>query len=377
MKKLLALALALCMIFALCACGQQAATETAAEAAAEVAADAAVDAIEPTSIVVSHQPYGHGLATYIGVEEGTFADENCDVEILWFTGGGPQNDALGADEWEAGCYGSAPAIAAGVRYNAHIIGVNVEDSVSIDYFVRPDSDIAQISGAVEGYPDILGDADSWRGKTILCNTATSVHFGLVATLNKLGLTQDDVNVVHMDIPSAYAAFKAGEGDVVCLWDPQSYQAEEEGWVKASSGEATGELFPTVYIASDKAIQENWDGIYQWFKTNIEINEAFADDLDAQTAYLLQMQLENGIDTTEELARRFCEDRPLTTLDKNVEYFKGEYGQRYMDEVMDNVVDFFIANGLYTEEDKETLYANNWIDSEFVEALAAERGISMK
>lgn len=335
------------------------------------------EAPEEVSIIVSHQPYSHGLPSYIGEVEGTFAENGVNMEILWFSGGNTQNEALGADEWDAGCYGSAPAIAAGVAYNAKIIGVNVEDSVSIDYWVRPDSDIAQIQGEVEGYPDIYGNADTWRGKTILCATSTSVHFGLVATLSKLGLTQNDVNIVHMDVPSAYAAFKAGEGDVVALWDPQSYQAEEEGWVRVSCGEATGEEFPTVFIASEKAIKENWDGVYAWFKTYLDICDKYKDDSEGQAAYLLDMQLDNGIDTDEAMALRFVEDRPLPTLEKNIEYFKGEYGSRKMDAVMENVIDFFVDQGSYTEDDKQALIDNGFIDSEFIEALAAEKGLSME
>lgn len=355
--------------------GTSAPAETKNEAEAPEAG--AEEATKDLSIIVSHQPYSHGLPSYIGEQEGTFADNGVNMEILWFSGGNTQNEALGADEWDAGAYGSAPAIAAGVAYNAKIIGVNVEDSVSIDYWVRPDSDIAQIQGEVEGYPDIYGNADTWRGKTILCATSTSVHFGLVATLAKMGLTQNDVNIVHMDVPSAYAAFKAGEGDVVALWDPQSYQAEDEGWIRVSCGEATGEEFPTVFIASEKAIEENWDGVYAWFKTYLEICDKYKDDNEGQAAYLLDMQLDNGIDTTEELALRFVEDRPLPTLEKNIEYFKGEYGSRKMDAVMDNVIDFFVDQGSYTEDDKQTLIDNGFIDGDFIEALAAEKGLSME
>ena len=328
------------------------------------------------SITVSHQPYSHGLPSYIADVNGVFEENGLDVEILWFSGGNTQNEALGADEWEAGAYGSAPAIAAGIAYNARIIGINVEDSVSIDYFVRPDSEIAKIKGQVEGHPDIYGNADTWRGKTILCATSTSVHFGLVATLSKLGLTQADVNIVHMDVPSAYAAFKAGEGDVVALWDPQSYQAEEEGWIKVSSGEAAGEEFPTVFIASEKAIEENWDGVYAWFKSYMSVCDQYINDNDGQAKHLLDMQLDNGINTTEELALRFVKDRTLPSLEKNIEYFSGEAGSRKMDLVMENVVDFFVEQGSYTAADKEKLFSGNFIDGQFIEALAKEKNLSM-
>ena len=318
---------------------------------------ATVVSADDLSITLSHQPYSHALPSYIGEEEGIFEENGLNTEILWFSSGNTQNEALGANEWDAGACGTPPAIAAGIAYNAKIVGFSVDDTVSVDYWVRADSDIAAISGEVEGYPDILGNADTWKGKTILCPTQTSAHYMLIATLSAMGLTQNDVSIVHMDVPSAYTAFKAGQGDIVALWDPQSYQAEEEGWVKASSGEASGETMPTVLVASEQAIEENWDAVYAWVKNYYEISEKYKDDIDTQSEYLLQMQLDNGIDTDEELARRFVEDRPLPTLEENVEYFKGEAGNTKADEVVNKIVQFFIDQGTYTDDDMTTLKEN--------------------
>ena len=90
-----------------------------------------------------------------------------------------------------------------------------------------------------------------------------------------------------------------------------------------------------------------------------------------------MQIDNGIDTDETLALRFVEDRPLPTIEKNIEYFKGEAGSRKMDAVMENVIDFFVSQGSYTEEDKQSLSDNGFIDSEFIKAIAEEKGLSME
>ena len=45
--------------------------------------------------------------------------------------------------------------------------------------------------------------------------------------------------------------------------------------------------------------------------------------------------------------------------------------------MDNVIDFFVDQGSYTEDDKQTLIDNGFIDGDFIEALAAEKGLSME
>lgn len=325
-------------------------------------------------ITVSHQPYSHALPTYIGLQEGDFEKNGVDVNVLWFTSGNTQNEALGANEWGAGACGTPPAISAGIAYDAKIIGLNVDDTISCNYWVRPDSDIAKISGEVEGHPDILGNADTWRDKTILCPTQTSAHYMLIATLNAMGLTQNDVNIVPMDVPSAYAAFKSGQGDIVALWAPQSYTAQDEGWVMASSGVASGETMPTVFVASQKAIDENWDAVYAWLKTWFEVADKYRDDTETQAKDLLQMQLDNGIDTDEAQATRFVEERPLPSLESNVEWFKGEEGSRPCDEAVYKIVQFFVDQGTYTEDDLQRLKDNHFIDSEFIDAMAKEAGL---
>ena len=325
-------------------------------------------------ITVSHQPYSHALPTYIGLQEGDFEKNGVDVNVLWFTSGNTQNEALGANEWGAGACGTPPAISAGIAYDAKIIGLNVDDTISCNYWVRPDSDIAKISGEVEGHPDILGNADTWRDKTILCPTQTSAHYMLIATLNAMGLTQYDVHIVPMDVPSAYAAFKSGQGDIVALWALQSYTAQDEGWVMASSGVASGETMPTVFVASQKAIDENWDAVYAWLKTWFEVADKYRDDTETQAKDLLQMQLDNGIDTDEAQATRFVEERPLPSLESNVEWFKGEEGSRPCDEAVYKIVQFFVDQGTYTEDDLQRLKDNHFIDSEFIDAMAKEAGL---
>lgn len=351
--------------------------DTKAESQAADDSTAAKSEGEDLALSVSHQPFSHALPTYMALDDGAFAAAGLDVNVLWFSSGNTQNEALGADEWGAGACGSPPAIAAGIAYDAKIVGFSVDDTVSCDYFVREDSEIAQITGAVEGHPDILGDADTWRGKTILCPTQTSAHYMLIATLDALGLTQNDVDIVPMDVPSAYTAFKSGQGDIVALWDPQSYQAEEESWVKVSSGEASGETMPTVMVASQKAIEENWDAVYAWVKTYFETAEKYQADEEQQSDYLLEMQLNNGIDTDEGLAKRFVEDRPLPTLEQNIDYFKGAEGSRKADEVIEKIVQFFVDQGTYTEDDKQQLKDKGFVDGQFIKALAEEKGLSME
>lgn len=254
-----------------------------------------------TKIYASGQPYSHTLPVWLGMKDGKFEEKGMEIELLMFTSGAPQNEALGADEWGLGTMGSPPSITGGVAYGVHVIALGNPDNNAVSIWARNDSDIAQISGEVEGYPDIMGNADTWRDKTILCPLTTSAHFTLVATLRALGLTTDDVNIIDMGVAQGYTAFKAGEADIVCLWDPQGLYAEDEDWTCISSGAATGEIMPTVVVASQKALEEQHDEILEYLDIYFQETEVYSKDLDAYAQALMDIGIENGIEQTYEIA----------------------------------------------------------------------------
>ncbi len=384
-KKLVALLLTLSMVFAMAACAKSdapAADAPASDKPADAPAvdggkeDGKEDSKELGSLTASGQPYSHTLPAWLGMNDGKFEEAGIDFDLLFFTGGAPQNEALGADEWEVGTMGSPPSITGGIAYGVKVIGFGSPDNKAVTIWARPDSDIAQIQGEIDGYPDIYGNADTWRGKTILCPTTTSAHFTLIATLKTMGLTSDDVEIIDMGVPQAFTAFKAGEGDIACLWDPQGFNAEEEGWVCVSSGDASKEEMPTVIVASEKAIAEKHDEILEYLDIYFQETEAYADDLDAYGQAMYDIGLENGLDQEPDVARRAAENRPLPTLDDEIEWFKGEVGSRKADTVMQNLMDFFVYTGTIEEADKQTLIDNGFIDGQFIEELAARYGKSV-
>ncbi len=381
LKRALALLLALTLIFAVTACSKQSThTQPTGESTADAAnngqngtpseTEAPTDALMP--LTISHQASIHSLPSYIADKEGVFEKNGLDVNILYFTSGPPQTEALGADEWDVGCIGSPPTIAANLAYNMKIIGVSVEDTVALSFWCRNNSDIAQY-----GDPDgdgIVGNADTWRGKTILCPLVTSWHFVLIATLNKLGLTEDDVNIIDMDASQAYTAMQAGQGDICALGFPNYILAENEDWTCCATGASGGESMPTVLVASEKAIAEKPEAILAWLHSYYEICDKYVDDNDKLTEYFLEMQLDQGSDVDASQAAIQVGKHTLPTLEYAWSLFKGTPGEREIDHVIYNIVDFYIAQGRYESGDKDTLIKNGFVDGQFMEALAAEAGL---
>lgn len=323
---------------------------------------------ENASLRIGNQPYTQGIPIYLAEEEGLY--DGFDTESLMFVSGNTQNEALGADEWDVGVTGLPPAIFGGVSYNLKIIGFSVDDTVSPRFYVRPDSDILTVQNAVKGCPDIYGNADTWRGKRVLCTTATSAHLMLVSVLEKIGLTEKDIEIVHMDPSQALTAFKSGEGDVLACWPPIAYSVDPD-WVMAASGVATGEQIPIVVVASEKALKEKRETVKEWLKQYYAHCEAMAPDTDKLAESLERMETENGLTIDRNGALKIVEERPLPTLSEQIELFTGERGYTKADEIVLRYADIFAAQGRITQDEMEKLSAGGFIDNTLLTEIAQE------
>ena len=132
--------------------------------------------------------------------------------------------------------------------------------------------------------------------------------------------------------------------------------------------------PTVLVASEKAIEEKPDEVLAWLRSYYEICDKYTADADALNNYFVEMQMEQGMDVDEEQAAIHLGLHSLPTLSDAWGMFKGDYGEREIDRVIYNIVDFYIAQGSYEPGDKDILLENGFIDGQFLEQLAQEAGL---
>ena len=322
---------------------------------------------------VALQTTAQGVPAYAAQVDGLNEAAGLQVNSVVYANGPSQNEALGANEWDVATMGAPPAIMANIAYNAKIIAFVLMEA-STEFWVRPDSDIAQVSGQVEGYPTILGNGDTWRGKTILCPVATTSHFILLTLLELMGLTEEDVNIVNMEVGQAYTAFKAGQGDVVTLWDPVSFSAEDEGWVRAAYGPDIPAYTPCVLVASEKAIAEKPELIQAWVETYFDVVETHQSDSSYLASQAYTLLNENNVTITEEESVLFIERKTFFTAQESLAFFQEEEGgesqaQAYIDEI----VSFFVQQGSISQEEWDAMKEKGIFDTQFLEALQADAG----
>ena len=215
MKKLLALMLALVMVFALAACGDSGeATATPTPAATEPAADttdpSAETPLEPITIKVGYMNnYGSLWSVLTAEQMGYMEEQGITLELSSFADGPTIISAMESGSIDIGYIGDGAhkLCAAG---NAEII--------ALSHISNGD--------AVIGGPNVT-TLEDLAGKTVAYAAGTSSEVILTNALNSVGLTMDDINAMNMDSSAIVTAMMTGDVDACALWSPESLTVLEQ------------------------------------------------------------------------------------------------------------------------------------------------------
>ena len=325
-----------------------------------------VSAAEET-VRVSIQPCLHGMPPWWDIQTGRDKEAGLKFELQLYPSGAPQNEALAASQWDVGPMGIPAALMAVLRYDAKIIGISNDESETNDIWVRPDSPLLKTKGAVEGYPDIYGTPEDWKGKKVLVTTISTGHYSLSATLKALGLTDKDVQITNIEQAQAVTAFGSGQGDIACLWAPFSYMAEAKGWKKVSSGRAAKAIVPGFILARKAFAEKEPDLTARWLQTYMaDIDRMRTDPKDAEKVLEKFFSDYCGLKLPEELLKYEFELRPLFPVDEQVKLLSDPEGARKWAE---DFVAFFVSQGTLKQRDVDKLKkANFGVDPTFMEKV---------
>ena len=215
MKKLLALMLALVMVFALAACGDSGeATATPPPATTEPAADttdpSAETPLEPITIKVGYMNnYGSLWSVLTADQMGYMEEQGITLELSSFADGPTIISAMESGSIDIGYIGDGAhkLCAAG---NAEII--------ALSHISNGD--------AVIGGPNVT-TLEDLAGKTVAYAAGTSSEVILTNALNSVGLTMDDITAMNMDPSAIVTAMLTEDVDACALWSPESLTVLEQ------------------------------------------------------------------------------------------------------------------------------------------------------
>ena len=277
MKKLLALMLALVMVFALAACGDSGeATATPTPAATEPAADttdpSAETPLEPITIKVGYMNnYGSLWSVLTAEQMGYMEEQGITLELSSFADGPTIISAMESGSIDIGYIGDG-AHKLCAQGNAEII--------ALSHISNGD--------AVIGGPNVT-TLEDLAGKTVAYAAGTSSEVILTNALNSVGLTMDDITAMNMDPSAIVTAMLTGDVDACALWSPESLTVLEQvegttkladnmtfsdtsislaSWIALPSRvESEREMFvrfvTALFKGMDYAADEHYDEVAQW------------------------------------------------------------------------------------------------------------------
>lgn len=137
--------------------------------------------------------------------ENHFKPQGVDVKWVEFSSGPPMMEAMNAGSIDYGAVGDSPPVFAQAA-NAAIVYAAAQPIVNGQGILVPqNSPIATIADL--------------KGKRIGFTKGSSAHNVVIQTLEKAGLTYNDITPVYLSPPDAGAAFANGGIEAWAIWDP--------------------------------------------------------------------------------------------------------------------------------------------------------------
>ena len=228
------------------------------------------EAAAPVKIDTCWMDEAPGFIMWYAKKMGWDKEEGLDVNMLLFASGPAQMEALPSKQWQLGATSTAGYLIGAMRHNAYLVSTNVNEGQIQGIYARPDHPLFQVKGYNPKFPEIYGSPETVKGLTVLYTSQTTVHYMVGTWLERLGLTSTDVKLVNMDQPSAIPAFEKGVGDVVALWAPFTYAAENRGWKRVGDIEQVGALTTSLYIGDRAWCDKNPELVAKFLRVHYRV-----------------------------------------------------------------------------------------------------------
>ncbi len=324
---------------------------------------------KPVEVSTCWMPEHETFVIWYAKEKGWDKEEGIQLKLNYFESGMSQLEALPAKQWVLGGTGGVPQVVGALRYNAYLIGIGNDESITNAVMVRGDSPIMKVKGFNPKYPDVYGSPELVKGKTILCTTVSSAHYALSNWLKVLGLKDSDVTIKNMDQAQAVAAYESGVGDAVALWAPHLYTGMNKGWKIAGDIRSCGAALPITLIGDREFCDKNPEIVAKFLRIYFRgINMLRAEGDKILPEYKRFYKEWAGMEMDDDMARKDLTMHPVFTYDEQLKLFDNSKGESTVETWQKGILDFFTEQGKFKPEEKEKVLKSNYITDKFLKMV---------
>lgn len=249
----------------------------AEEAPAEEAPAEEAPAVEPVTLNIAYMPnYGSLWSIENAIAQGYLEEEGITVNLTEFADGPTIIAAMESGSIDLGYIGQG----------AHKLCINGQATIfALSHISNGDMLI--------GGPGV-DSIEALKGKTVAYSSGTSSEDILRNSLDKAGMTMDDITAMDMDATAIVSAMIGGGVDAAATWSPNSLKILEE--VEGSTKLADNLTFKdkTVSLASwivmPKFAEENRDVLVRFTRALFKAMDYAASEHQQETAELIAKRI---------------------------------------------------------------------------------------
>lgn len=351
-KEMMAIVLSAAALTLFTGCSSPQETQTTAAAAAEAGTEQAeaetetAESAEKTTITIAYHPHITGVGGLLNaIDSGYFDEENLEVELVQFTSGSTELQAMASGEIDIGYLGVGAHVFA-PQGQCVILALDSMD-MSGEIMTRADSGIASVKDLA--------------GKNVAISAGTTSELVLSMALKLNGMEKTDVNMVNMDASGKVTAFMTDQIDAISIESPYTDQIRSdmgtENVVTLSSSQdfMPDAVFTNSWVTTQDFLEGNEEVVVRFLRAWLKGTQERYDNMD-ETVQKVADYINTDYDTAHLVAEKtnWISNSELKTYAEDGSLYK------WYDTVRDMFVDANLLDPSYAEVPAEDYVKLNYL-----------------
>ncbi|MDR2030994.1 MAG: sulfonate ABC transporter substrate-binding protein [Azoarcus sp.] len=215
------------------------------------------------------------------------------VKVTWieFSAGPQMLEGLNVGSIDFACVGETPPVFAQAAGAALVYVANEPPAPDAEKILVPKS------SPIKSVPEL-------KGKRVVLNKGSNVHYLLLRGLERVGLRYSDVKVVYLPPPDARVAFESGDVDAWVIWDPFAQAAIGQiGARELLGGKEAGVENYNFYL-STVPFSRNHPEVLKWALEEIRVTGDWVTSHFDEAAEILAPQIGLSKEITKDALRHY-------------------------------------------------------------------------